>query len=117
MFVSLRHLCIVLSAFTLTACGTQTSAAGVRKIVISLGQCGGVPCAAEQVAMTDGRPYSYTAYPHRRAVEVTGPKFAEVVKKLQDTPFTAKSAASAASTATRLPSSPSLCKDKMTPNK
>ncbi len=84
---SVRRFCMAVIAVSLTSCVAHAEPPNVSKIVITLGQCGGVPCVAEQVAMINGGPYSYTIYPHRRVFAVTAPNFADVVRRLRDTPF------------------------------
>lgn len=73
--------------FVLASCGFRSESVAVHKIAISLGQCGGMPCAAEQVATSGSSRYSYTLYPHRRMFVATGPAFSEVVQRLRATPF------------------------------
>lgn len=59
----------------------------ITKIVISLGACGDMPCASEQVAASSTGGYSYTIYPHRRAFVVDGPAFSDVMRRLRGTAF------------------------------
>src|SRR5579875_3457744 len=84
---SFRRFCIAIIAVSLTSCAAHADPPDVSRIVISLGQCGGVPCVAEQVGIYSSGPYSYSIYPHRRVFAVTGPNFADVLQKLRDTPF------------------------------